>query len=809
MLKLIKDIENDNVSLTKLDNETFIGIISTSKASNNYSILRRLAHIHTGIYEYQYQAPYWLLSEFPSPTWVLNFGKSDTYVEWGDIILDDGEYLSSPKHTGLLNAFKYWVLAAGDPLEHGGNLVKKQTVYRKVTQIITLINAILLHSKILKLSQFQLSKLDYGFWLSTFVKLALSGGTHGIYDFTTRVRELLITKVDEVSNEEAEAFAQKHPYITRSMSESDTYLKLSVDERIRACCWLCKQGYYLKSKKKWTLGNGAIFKEILLKGKIIQRKIYVPTFPELWLEEKKLNSEYKAVETIIDCEETLSTDTIMSYINSLKLISTVLNKEDASHPNFQDVNKINTSKISDIVSLRKSGRTRSLPPKLVFNLIRKCYEFSVEFQDSILSSVLKILNEIKDIPRSESIKISNYPIEKYPDIKNTTKRNFWIKYDALKFVGQDLIDFGVQQVERFDGDINKKHERIRNNESLLELYKVMLGSLQILVGSIMARRQDELITLKSHGNLIPNSKPNLSEGCTLEKEQDNGASESKEETPTEYSLEFNVKKSGIGGEMSTNATIIRPITRSIALLIWKLEEFNIKIIELGIAKEKDLALFNNITSRGDYSVNKLDLNIYNGNLDSTCDYFEVALVRYDNNEYRRNYVRQHQLRRFFAMCFFWSGKYDGADSLRWMLAHTDMEHLYNYISESEQGAVLMGVKASYIVRGVLDKTSELAKLDKIDELENILAERFKVKLHGEIDIQAISEAVEDYDFVNYEITPHISQLKAEKMVENEIIQLLSDQIISLEPEFFTITTQEGELIHSYNLVLRVNSNEEP
>ena len=37
------------------------------------------------------------------------------------------------------------------------------------------------------------------------------------------------------------------------------------------------------------------------------------------------------------------------------------------------------------------------------------------------------------------------------------------------------------------------------------------------------------------------------------------------------------------------------------------------------------------------------------------------------------------------------------ETLRWMLGHTDIQHLYRYITESETGRVLNGIKASYIV----------------------------------------------------------------------------------------------------------------
>ena len=801
MLKTIKNIDSD-VNLHDLDNETFRALIEASKDNNDYSALKALAHIHTGIYKYQDEKPYWLKSDFASSSWVLNFGKKDTYIEWGNIILDDGCPLDSTKHLMLLNSFKFWILAAGDPLAHGGRLVKKEYTYREVTEIITLINAILLQSKVLKLSKFHLGKLDSEFWISVFVKLCISGGTHGIYDFTSRTREFLLNKIDEVSIDEANEFAENNPYIVRAISDSDCHLKLSISDRIRACCWLNKNGYYQKSRKKWLIGNGAVLKNLLLKDQIIQRQIYVPTFPELWLEEKSISTEYKSVELNFYSDEDYSSESLRSYINSLKLISEVFKRDDTSHPKHNDIANVTVSRIMDVVTLRKTGRTRTLPPKLVFNLIRNCYEFTKELQEPILNSVLNVLVEIDKIPKSELIKTSEYPFDDYPGITRTTKRNAWVKYEAIKFIDHKLIKLGVVQIERFDGGGDKKHARIRKNESLLELYRVLLGCIQILSGTILARRQDELVTLKAYSNLLPDSDPNIAYNSMA---QDMLDGDSSPYSVLDYSLKFRVKKSGVGGELSTNAEESRPVTRSIAGFIWKLEQFNKKLIELGIVRKKDLALFNNIVSRGDYSVRKTDRNTYNGHLDSVCDYFEVDLVRYDNGEYRRIYIRQHQLRRFFAMCFFWSSKYDGLDTLRWMLGHTDLEHLYNYISESDQGAVLTGVKASYIVRGVLDKSSEMAKLKSIDELETILAERLNVRYHGEIDIQTLSEAVEDYDFLEYKTTPNIAQLKAEAMVEDELIQLLHDQVIDLEPEFFTVTDKNGEVVKTYNLILTINS----
>ena len=127
----------------------------------------------------------------------------------------------------------------------------------------------------------------------------------------------------------------------------------------------------------------------------------------------------------------------------------------------------------------------------------------------------------------------------------------------------------------------------------------------------MARRQDELIKLKPHGNLSPNVSPFSEEGAK-----------------TEYNLIFKVKKTGSKG---VNATIERPIPLSIARFIWQLEQFNIKASELNLSKG-ELSLFNNLNSSR-IQVSQVNSKVYNAHLDAVCDYLETDLVEYDNGEY--------------------------------------------------------------------------------------------------------------------------------------------------------------------------------
>ena len=107
-----------------------------------------------------------------------------------------------------------------------------------------------------------------------------------------------------------------------------------------------------------------------------------------------------------------------------------------------------------------------------------------------------------------------------------------------------------------------------------------------------------------------------------------------------------------------------------------------------------------------------DKNNYYENLDNLMDYFEVDLI-----EGKRPYIRQHQLRRFFAMAFFWSKGFKSIDTLRWFLGHTNPEHVYHYIQENTDGAILNNVKAQYIAENIKEYAN----------LESVLKEKFNIQ----------------------------------------------------------------------------------
>lgn len=780
-LKLIDNIVEGVTPLSNLTKEELIELKNISISSGDFRALKLISNNVTGIYNYNDRKPYWLLDEFDAPTWNLKFIDNEKTltktIKWEAVTLYDGLQLTDPKHAPLLNAFKYWITASDNPLENGGKFSKGKTVYNTVNKIISLINALLIQGKSIELCKRHLSGLSEDLIMDFFVRLADSHVINGVYDYENKVRELLRQRIKLVSLSEAESFASENPYITRELIDEEKILGFSIEERIKACYWLSTIGFYKKitstgKVNSKPLGNSNALLQYIYQGKIIPLTFVAPRFEELKLIEKNEKTEFKPIPNV-DIDEGISKRGLSSFIYAFKLLNVVHGKKDASQFSPTAMKSITTKRIAEHGGkVKKLGRYATLSPQIVLDLFSQCYEFAKENQDAILDSILSTLKEA-----STKSKLSHSNVN-YDGNSSNTELAEWKKAEALNGVDINLVRMGVKRLSIDTNDAELFVKR-RNNEGLFDLYNVLIGSIQTLTGAIMARRQDELSSLKPSGNLSPNIDPDSQSG-----------------KKSNYHLSFQLKKSGIGGKHSQNEIIKRPIPRSIALIIWKLEQFNKAAKNLRITKD-ETDLFSSL------DLHRLKLGQsnqvkYNNHQKAVCDYFETPTVIYNNGERRRHYISQHQLRRFFAMLFFWSRGFDGLDSLRWMLGHTDIEHLYHYITERESGKILNGLKASYILNAI-----EKKQIENIEELADLFAKRYKVRKEN-ISFSTLTDAASDYEDLDiYKTTPHINEIKKRERLEMQIIELLEDDIISLEPEFFTVI-RGGEKVNDFSMTLKVN-----
>lgn len=790
MLKLIvNNLKERKVGLHNLNSEELTETLHYAVANQDFILQREIANHFTHIYDQSNEIPYWFKSEYDDDVTIMNFGQKDKVVDWSSVTLDDGLPLTDSKHKPLLNGFKNWLLAVSDPLENGGAVTKTITVSRGVDKVLSLIDAILLRSAELELSQYLLSHITADFWLSLFKVMSEDGPNNGIYGFTGRIVELVKAHAKNITQEQAKAFVSKYPFLNRDIAEDDLTLYLTKEERVKICCWLHTQGFYKKNSDFKAQGNGAVLKILLFEGKIASPRLIIPTSSELWLADKALSTEYRSL-NIEDSETSATEKTIQVYISMAKLINTNIFKDNASSPPIGATKTLSIRKIKDLVTLKPAGRTQTLHPDVVFKLTRQSFEFVLKYQQEILDACLLAISQ-GDIKSTKTHSNKERPdirrgkfIPEFHQNMSYTERGHFMKTKVMSLLNKKVVTaMGIRQVLPFEILAADKYNAIRNNESLFELYGVLIGSCQYLTGIILARRQDELVSLKSSGNLSPNLSP-FEEG----------------NEDIEYNLIFKLKKSGNGGKVSTNKIIERPITNSLAKIIWRLEAFNETAILQGVVKGKTIDLFNNLDAKN-CRLTKPIVKTFNAHLDSICDYFETPLVKMSNGELRRQYVRQHQLRRFFALLFFWQKRFQGLEALRWMLGHTDMSHLYHYISSNEVGDILNGVKATVIVQGILNKDGELEKLKTIGELKATLAKKYNAGAVVIDDLESVIDLADDEDIT----TPHLDQLKAEANLESNLEELLKTGEISLEPNFFKITDEDGQVRETFNLAFQVKA----
>jgi hypothetical protein len=156
------------------------------------------------------------------------------------------------------------------------------------------------------------------------------------------------------------------------------------------------------------------------------------------------------------------------------------------------------------------------------------------------------------------------------------------------------------------------------------------------------------------------------------------------------------------------------------------------LIRIGALQSKT-ALFAPPTACGNAPLCEIVSEAFDDSVDIFCDYFELPL----NMKGERYYLRQHQFRRFFAMMFFWSNQFGGLDTLRWFLGHSDIAHIYHYITEVTPGAVLRGVAAEWALNAVKDH-------DNVAErLSDLIEERFHTRKFQILKDEELQEYIEE------------------------------------------------------------------
>ncbi|MHB8949791.1 MAG: hypothetical protein ACYC4S_12095 [Rhodoferax sp.] len=123
-------------------------------------------------------------------------------------------------------------------------------------------------------------------------------------------------------------------------------------------------------------------------------------------------------------------------------------------------------------------------------------------------------------------------------------------------------------------------------------------------------------------------------------------------------------------------------------------------------------------------------DLLNKHLDIFCDFVGLP----PDMEGRRWYVRVHEMRKWFLLLLFWSGRFDVLDAARWIAGHTNAKHIYAYIEKEFPGEELPQIEAEYSIDRVYRRDQERRRAkgdagneDGVDELYEAVLRHFNVE----------------------------------------------------------------------------------
>lgn len=319
--------------------------------------------------------------------------------------------------------------------------------------------------------------------------------------------------------------------------------------------------------------------------------------------------------------------TYKSCIESLKYLE-MLGHEAPEESTIEYISEFSAK----FFNLSEPDNYRSIPIQVGLLGLRKSIEFSLQYGDVLLEAFTNVIRASKD----ENMELVAFVKEK----------------GVSALLPKKLEELGIRTWSK----LIKQSDYPDNREDLgLHDYVIILyGAIQIIIGTLSARRQEELMI---------------------------STCESFNKNPSTFG--FYIGKSGFAGIREYTH---RPVPNICIALAELIANFQSRMASFGATH---FGLFSTPRAKNVAFSSMHHVN-YNRSFDKACRYFDL---RCDRTQQTFNF-RQHQLRRIFAQAFYWSA-FGDLDVLRWFLAHTDKAHVYRYITEHVPGAVLNTIKAEF------------------------------------------------------------------------------------------------------------------
>lgn len=643
-----------------------------------------------------YRTASWLLTDFDDAIWQYDFGfQTPQPLDWRIKLIDDTS-LTDPKNESLLTGFRYYLISSTRSATILGNDVgslgaQQQSFHR----CVNIIDYILLNQSEYQIAKFGLAAINGNHLIGMLNQITQSSDTaESVYNWTQCAADYCQQLLHETPPDQIDKILKLHPGMTLFSPEQldDNTFPIEREMLARARAALFINNLYAARNCVMDI-NTARLSRIIFKDTLKGKQVAKPRLLALQYGESstEFSREYPRVGVRSDNDSTMSGPRKQRYRMSIYGMGT-LHETGIPAPNASDLAQL----LSAPLEGRKLGRFKTMPFRVVFSTIRAAVEFHIEYGQILTTGFCNIAKYCK---------------------ANDLTFNQLSSDNFNEAAGSDLLNIGVSKIGlscKIKGVHKRKGSRkkgvteyfnqLRSNHPLLELLAVYVGSVQIVVGAIMARRFGEMLDLHTLTCL------DISKRWLIFK--------NRKSTKNLY------------GIRNTEARPVEPIAVE---MIETLTNMHSQLLANGCIEQMQ-HLFSAPSLKGDLKLLEPDGYSYNRNIDLACDYFQTEL----NKSGERYYIRQHQLRRFFAMLFFHGSSFGGLDVLRWMLAHTDLNHVWNYITESMDGAILTGAKAQFLAESLYNNGT-----GEYEDLAALLKSRYGTDNFALIDTDELEAEIEE------------------------------------------------------------------
>lgn len=700
--------------------------------------------------------PYWFApgTEFNHAQWrlLIETKKGPTLkrtIDF-DIKLYDGSNLLDPKNENLLNTIRLLIAYRVHNRFTGGQVFAPEYAYQTLTRTLQIADWMLLNGERFRICEQGLSQLSANSIYHLLNEITILPTSEAVYNYSSKLTDWIRQHLHLVSEHEIAEAASDNDFIL-DFETVDRELNLTDHELIRSRVLFLKLGYYEKVNGSLLLRPQPILNEIY-SGTLNGKSIRPLHFGELNIGESSYDAEYPSVEVKRNEKEGPSHRTLNSYIQTFRTLSIIEECETGADNNM--LQSLTLQRVIAGKEFMQPMRYRTAPIEVTLQAIRCSLEFLFENTDWVLDAVYRVI-EAKSNQTMDSISLNDFVLGMTPKHPIACGIRYW-------------------SVQRSNPEF---YNLLRANSTLAELYQVLIGSVQIVTGAVMARRRDEITYLDSKICLEPRTDPSLPENAN-----------------THYYLVFDAAKLGAAGRREQ---LKRPLPRVVALFIWKLKEFNRRVD--AVITNKVSTLFRGI-SRINAAVTEGGRFTHYNTVNLACDYFQLPTIMDDGVE-KRYYIRQHQLRRFYAIAFFWGTDNPEFETLSYMLGHSDAKLFYHYVTEHVTGRILQEAKANRIQASLKAGRRDI---EGLDELIQKLRKDFNTKqIHIKTYNEVFNSLTPMHEDKLIETQPGFDEYLSTYTCEGQILDYLTDGKITLEPDFFEVVGADGQVISKFNLVLKV------